>query len=163
MTREDTITNLGLIYNSFITPVSKEQKELITETFLMAVEALKREPCEDCISRQAVLDMSLDMSEIDGEHFTEPYMVVNVEDIQKLPSVHPTQGWIPVSEKLPKAGEYVGDVDKYYLVQNEYGDMLVARYTHSEYWEQIYQHKPYADEIVAWCELPQPYIEDKEG
>lgn len=67
--------------------------------------------------------------------------------------------WIPVSERLPKAGEYVGDVAKYYLVQNEYGDMLVARYTHSEYWEQIYQHKPYVDKIVAWMPLPEPYEE----
>lgn len=67
--------------------------------------------------------------------------------------------WIPVTEKLPEAGEYVGDVAKYYLVQNEYGDMLVARYTHSEYWEQIYQLKPCADEIVAWMPLPEPYKE----
>lgn len=68
-----------------------------------------------------------------------------------------TGHWIPVSERLPKADEYVGDVAKYYLVQNEYGDMLVARYTHSQYWEQMYQHKPYADEIVAWMPLPIPY------
>lgn len=70
--------------------------------------------------------------------------------------------WIPCSERLPKKGEYDGDVAKYYLVQNEYGDMLVARYTHSEYWEQIYQLKPIADEIIAWRELPQPYTE-REG
>ena len=73
--------------------------------------------------------------------------------------------WIPVSERLPKANEYVGNVSKYYLVQNEYGDMLVASYTHSGYWEQIYQLKPIADEIVAWMPLPQPYKaeSDKEG
>lgn len=70
--------------------------------------------------------------------------------------------WIPVSERLPKPGEYIGDVDKYYLVQNEYGDMLVARYTHSEYWEQIYQFQPIGDEIVAWRELPQPYNAESE-
>ena len=69
--------------------------------------------------------------------------------------------WIPVSERLPKAGEYIGDVDRYYLVQNEYGDMLVARYTHSEYWEQIYQFQPIGDEIVAWMPLPEPYKEVK--
>ena len=65
--------------------------------------------------------------------------------------------WISVEDRLPKAGEYVGDVSKYYLVQNEYGDMLVARYTHSEYWEQMYQLKPISDEIVAWMPLPEPY------
>lgn len=72
-------------------------------------------------------------------------------------NVLPQGEWIPVSERLPKAGEYVGNVAKYYLVQNEYGDMLVARYARSEYWEQIYQHTPIADEIVAWMPLPQPY------
>ena len=70
--------------------------------------------------------------------------------------------WIPVSEKLPEAGEYTGDVATYYLVQNEYGDMLVARYTHSEYWEQIYQLKPYTDKIVAWMPLPEPYKAESE-
>lgn len=44
----------------------------------------------DAVSRQAVLEMAYDMSEIDGEHFTEPWMVVDVEDIQKLPPVTPT-------------------------------------------------------------------------
>ena len=69
--------------------------------------------------------------------------------------------WIPVSERLPESDEYIGDVAKYYLVQNEYGDMLVARYTHSEYWEQIYQLKPIDDKIIAWMPLPKPYKEGK--
>ena len=70
--------------------------------------------------------------------------------------------WISVNERLPKADEYIGNVAKYYLVQNEYGDMLVASYTHSGYWEQIYQLKPIADEIIAWCELPKPYKAESE-
>lgn len=70
--------------------------------------------------------------------------------------------WIPVSEKLPEVGEYDGDVAKYYLVQNEYGDMMVARYTHSGYWEQMYQLKPIGDQIVAWMPLPKPYKAESE-
>jgi hypothetical protein len=35
--------------------------------------------------------------------------------------------------------------------------MLVARYTHSEYWEQIYQLKSIEDKIVAWMPLPPSY------
>ena len=41
--------------------------------------------------------MAYDMSEIDGEHFTEPCMVVDVKDIQKLSPVTPqpkTGHWI---------------------------------------------------------------------
>lgn len=46
---------------------------------------------EDCISRKAVLELAYDMSEIDGEHYTEPCMVVDVEDIQKLQPVNPQE------------------------------------------------------------------------
>ena len=70
--------------------------------------------------------------------------------------------WISVSERLPKADEYVGNVAKYYLVQNEFGDMMVARYTHSEYWVQMYQLKPIANKIIAWCELPTPFKAERE-
>ena len=76
-------------------------------------------------------------------------------------SAQPEQQWIPCDERLPEAGEYIGDIAKYYLVQNEYGDMMVARYTHSEYWEQIYQLEPIGDKIVAWMPLPQPYKESE--
>lgn len=47
---------------------------------------------DDAINRQAVLEMAYDMSEIDGEHFTESHMVVDVEDIQKLPPVTQKSG-----------------------------------------------------------------------
>lgn len=42
--------------------------------------------------------MAYDMSEIDGEHFTKPWMVVDVEDIQKLPSV---------KSQNPKTGHWI--------------------------------------------------------
>ncbi len=87
---------------------------------------------------------------------------VNKAICNNLKALEQERKWIPVSERLPKAGEYVGDVAKYYLVQNEYGDMLVAKYTHSEYWEQIYQLRPCADEIVAWMPLPERYKAESE-
>ena len=74
--------------------------ELITKYILPAVhhhwnekiydeieQMLKQEPCDDAISRRAVLEMAYDMSAIDGEHFTGRYLVVDAEDIQKLLSV----------------------------------------------------------------------------
>jgi hypothetical protein len=97
------------------------------------------------------------------ENGKEKYSIDDV--LNSLSLVTLTPKWIPCSERLPKADEYNGDVAKYYLVQNEYGDMLVARYTHGDYWEQIYQLEPIGDEIVAWMPLPEPYeaeSEDKE-
>jgi hypothetical protein len=69
--------------------------------------------------------------------------------------------WISVSERLPKVNEYVGNIAKYYLVQNEFGDMMVAHYN-GKYWRQIFQLKPIAYKIIAWCELPEPYKAESE-
>ena len=101
MTRERAIEALYTVraYYASLTagyPKGKDCKGIgdvmcseIANSCLMAIEALEKHPCEDCISRQAVLEMAYDMSEIDGEHFTEPYMVVDVADIRKLSSVKP--------------------------------------------------------------------------
>ena len=65
--------------------------------------------------------------------------------------------WIPVSERLPKPNECVGNVCRYCLIQNEYGDMMVARWD-GQGWEQMYQYGEYIeDEVVAWMPLPSPY------
>lgn len=76
----------------------------------MAIKALEQEPCENCISRQAVLGLAYDMSEIDGEHFTEPYMVVNIEDVQKLSPVTPQ----------PKTGRWKKMVSVYDMIEGKY-------------------------------------------
>jgi len=69
--------------------------------------------------------------------------------------------WISCKERLPKPSEYLGDVCEYYLVQNEYGDMMVAMYD-GEGWFQIYA-RDYVDEIiVAWMPLPKEYKESEE-
>ena len=81
---------------------------------------------EEAISRQAVLEMAYDMSEIDGEHFTKPWMVVDVEDIQKLPSVKPqepkTGHWI--DHHLPEVGKCM----QYMSECSVCGKMICNRY-----------------------------------
>ena len=57
------------------------------------------EPCEDAISRKAVMDYIKDCT-IDLGYENGTYMVLDA--ISKLPSVQPPMGkWIPVSEMLP--------------------------------------------------------------
>lgn len=145
------------------------------------IEELEQEPTTkndlgvDCISRaqtQTEIEMNAyrytlakERGGIGQVEWSDHLIKVSdaVDIIRKLPPVTPQEPrWIPVSERLPEADEYVGDVAKYYLVQNEYEDMLVARYTHSEYWEQMYQLKPISDEIVAWRELPKLYKAESE-
>lgn len=66
------------------------------------------------------------------------------------------QGWIPCSERLPKEDEYVGNVCKYYLIQDEYGDMHVAHLS-GRGWETIESVKALGCDVVAWMPLPTPY------
>lgn len=68
------------------------------------------------------------------------------------------EGWITTSKKLPNTDEYINNVRKYYLIQDEYGDMQVARYTKSG-WIPIHSLEVIEDEIVAWRILPKEYIE----
>lgn len=70
-------------------------------------------------------------------------------------------GWIPVSERLPKKNEYVDDVCKYYLIQDEYGDMHVAHLS-GRGWEHIESIRALGCDVVAWMPLPEPYREDDE-
>ena len=136
MTREEAIKNIKEhCYFANLIPQAKEALD-------MAIKALE----QDTVSKESY----------DHEYFLRKEL-----EIYKLKQQEPK--WTPVSEKLPKAGEYVGNVAKHYLVQNEFGDMLVARYTNSGYWEQIYQLNPIADEIIAWRDLPQPYKAESEG
>ena len=137
----------------------KEQEPICPSAGIDCEDCPAYEPSGDLISREKVCDYIAEFINHEYSTDAECEMVdLMIKGIQHMPSVKPQEPkWIPVSERLPKAGEYIGDVAKYYLVQNEYGDMLVARYTHGEYWEQIYQLKPIGDEIVAWMPLPKPY------
>lgn len=65
--------------------------------------------------------------------------------------------WIPVSERLPKENEYVENVCKYYLIQDEYGDMHVAHLSNVG-WIPMDSLNAIDNEIIAWQELPQVYV-----
>ena len=69
--------------------------------------------------------------------------------------------WIPVSEKLPEENEYIGDVCKYYLIQDEYGDMHVAHLSNVG-WIPMDSLKAIGCEVIAYMPLPQPYKAESE-
>jgi DNA-directed RNA polymerase subunit RPC12/RpoP len=90
------------------------------EFFLEVADALEQQPCEDCISRQAVLDKAFEIKT--GEHTSA--VVVYAHDIRTLPPVKPpkpkTGHWI----KITPSGIYMcseceqnvltGDIDVYH-------------------------------------------------
>ena len=64
--------------------------------------------------------------------------------------------WISCSERLPRENEYIKNVCKYYLIQDEYGDMHVAHLSNVG-WIPMDSLKAIGDEVVAWMPLPESY------
>lgn len=113
----------------------------------------------DLIERQAVDDAIYDYSRACDVNYAQI-----MEYIDKLPSVTPQQNvgmWIHVSERLPEENEYIGDVCKYYLIQDEYGDMHVAHLSNVG-WIPMDSLKAIGNEVIAWMPLPQPYKGESE-
>lgn len=76
----------------------------------------------------------------------------------------PTQNrWIPCSEMLPKPNECVNAAYNYYLIQDEFGDMYVARYTTNKGWIIRDSYLALGNtQVVAWQPLPEKYKEKEE-
>ena len=120
----------------------------------VAIQALEQE-CEDAISRKSMLDY---LKYLHGEMPEEEF-------VNALPSVTPTrkkEEWIPCDEKLPKPNELVDNVRKYYLIQDEYGDMHVASYLRNG-WISIDSFYTLEDDVIAWMPLPEPYKAESKG
>ena len=119
-----------------------------------AIKALEKEPCEDAISRKSMLDY---LKYLHGEMPEEEF-------VKALPSVTPTrkkEEWISCDEKLPKPNELADNVRKYYLIQDEYGDMHVASYLRNG-WISIDSFYTLEDDVIAWMPLPEPYKTEME-
>ena len=85
MTREEASIIIGNI------PINGDGCYTISEyqeAKAMAIEVLEREPCEDAISRKAVLDMAttIQTDDFSGNEIIE---VVEVDDVKALPPVIP--------------------------------------------------------------------------
>jgi hypothetical protein len=60
------------------------------EAFNMAMELLEQQPSDDCVSRQAVLDMATTI-QTDDYSGNEILDVIDVDDVKALPPVTPTK------------------------------------------------------------------------
>lgn len=82
MTREKAISRLkeGAPFSEIYEPVWEEALD-------MAIKSLEQEPCEDCVSREAVQDKAYAY----GYGLEPEGYCVDVANIQSLPSVTPTR------------------------------------------------------------------------
>ena len=133
-----------------------------------AIKALEQEPCEDAISKSDVFEILGNLMSIPYDfdrQINEKDVSESMDEIKALPSVTPArkkEEWISCDEKLPKPNELVDNVRKYYLIQDEYGDMHVASYLRNG-WISIDSFYTLEDDVIAWMPLPEPYKAESEG
>ena len=97
MTNEEEQEVVRSVFRAYINDLKAHSTKTDRPTFKMleevkdkVIKALEQRPCEDCISRQAVLDMAttIQTDDFSGNEIIE---VVDVDDIKALPSVTPTR------------------------------------------------------------------------
>ena len=156
MTREEA---LNILHNSSVYHPD------YLDALNMAIEALEQEPCDDAISRQAVLDMLEDINaETEGVGF---YYKHYVEYIKALPPVTPAEKvgqWIPVSERLPESLRFVNctchsliDDREDWVIETFYLPQPVGS-PYSD-WGNIVMLNDGDCEVIAWMyrDIPEPY------
>lgn len=116
----------------------------IKEALSVAIKLLEQEPCEEQEIYEKSYKEGYDKGWSDGNFIG-------------------ANRWIIVGERMPKPNETEHMIAKYYLVQNEYRDMMVARWD-GKGWKQMYQPNSYLeDDVIAWMPLPSPYeLQDSE-
>lgn len=80
-----------------------------------AIKVLDQEPCEDSVSRKAVLNLAkdLDFSGVKGlEHYK--HRCIEIEDVEQLPPVTPDLSSLrEINKALTKRVKYLEDMEKY--------------------------------------------------
>ena len=162
MTKEEREKAIDLLDN-LIGMVEDNQDNDYDFALKMGIESLRQEPSADCVSRKAIDQNIYDFAESNGLSYA------NMKNyILDVPSVTPTQRWIPVSEGLPEIdGDYllwgkvcedeeeyrfIGSYDsgcEQFGIWEEQFDRTTLGCLGSEFFE-------YAS-VVAWMPLPLNY------
>lgn len=137
----------------------KDLAQSYERTIVKLTEAVaERQPSEDCVSRQAVLERIDDWWGITSTS-GEPTLC---DCIQELPPVTPTQKWISVSERLPeKNGKYLAYIINKKDTNLQY--IMTCEYYEGDLWNWFPDDDCASDNVVAWMPLPEPYKAEMEG
>lgn len=97
MTREETIARIK--DHKIVHKMNEPRAILISEALDMAIKALEQEPCEDAISRQAVVDMTGLSEWFDSSDSYNEFVIA----LSELPPVTPQ----------PKIGHWIADIERW--------------------------------------------------
>lgn len=104
----------------------------------------------DLINRQDAINAIKDWGLIDG--LSEGEAIEILEDIEKVPSA---QQWIPCSERLPEAGNFVLGTESDGIVDTW---VLQKSFTGKYYWTDSFEERAFdLETVIAWMSLPKPY------
>ena len=127
----------------------------------MAIQALKREPCKDVISREAVISTIYDNKSDFKNDFAQGFFADKINGLPPV-TIQPNK-WIFVSERMPNNHEYI----------KNNGLFNVSDENRSYFgWFDFYNTKKFVkptiagfrvdNAVIAWMSLPQPYKQEVE-
>jgi len=145
MTKEEALFKVEGYLTYYLSPNDYKEVEEI-------INALNQEPCEDAISRQAVIDMAITIK-TDDYSGNEIMEVVDINDVKSLSSVTTQEPrWIPCSERYPQ----IEDEYKYFLVTDDKGKVSVQEF----FMSLDEEPQPYFSgmvNVIAWMPLLKAY------
>jgi hypothetical protein len=159
--RQDTVSRESYEHEYFL----RKEFDFKIAKLERTIEELQKQSCEDCVSREAVVEFLRNHAkDFEDARIRMAFKTASslVENANNIPPITPTQRWVPVSERLPRQNEYVGNVAKHYLIQDEFGDIQVAAYKNRG-WIPIHTIEALEYDVIAWMPLPASYQGESEG
>lgn len=126
------------------------------------------EPSGDLISREKAKQLLYErLDRLNDDELYDIFSRIIDDMYNELPSITPTQSWIPVSERLPKLAD-VYRVTRYYPnnVMNPVYLVDACCFDGCNTWyddNRINHERAYVDNVIAWQENPEPYKTERSG
>lgn len=117
-----------------------------------AIRVLEKEPCEDAVSRQRVIE---ELRYMDNNGCITRSVNHVIDDIRSIPSVKPLENqpqWIPVSERLPETDEDVLITD---------GVTVYIGWINAT--NRQWRANCFINNVTAWMPLPPSYQGEENG